>query len=376
MKTKNPFLTYGYVSPEFFCDREEETATIISALENGRNITLMSSRRMGKTGLIHNVFHRIGKEMPEVKCFYMDIFPTNSLREFTMLLAQTVLGQLDSFSETVLGKLTSFFRSCRPVVSVDSMTGAPSVTLNFVPENVEQTLGEIFAYMRQSGKECVIAIDEFQQITEYPEAGTEALIRSYIQFLPNVSFIFSGSKRHIMLDMFMSPQRPFYQSTQKMHIGSIDERKYCQFASCHLAKRDITMDEETFHVLYTALFGHTWYIQRLLNKVFEVCEGNVSEQDINECIRIIINEEEFNFQQQLSLLTLNQRKLLTAIAKEGTVENINGKDFIQRHSLGAPSSINRALENLLRNEFVIDNDNGYQINDRFMGVWLKKQSIS
>ena len=375
MKTKNPFLTYGYISPEFFCDREEETATLISALENGRNITLVSSRRMGKTGLIHNAFHRIGREMPEVKCFYLDIFHTTSLREFTLLLAKTVIGQLDSFSETMLGRLTSFFKSCRPVVSVDSMTGAPSVTLDFVPDNAEQTLGEIFEYMKQSGKECVVAIDEFQQITEYPEKGAEALIRSHIQFLPNVSFIFSGSKHHIMLDMFMSPKRPFYQSTQKMHIGSIDERKYHRFAACHLAKRGITMDEGTFHYLYTALFGHTWYIQRLLNKIFEICEGNVSEQDINECVRIIISEEEFNFHQQFSMLTLNQRKLLTAIAKEGTVEGINGKDFMQRHSLGAPSSINRALESLLKNEFVIDNGNSYQVYDRFMGIWLRKQSV-
>ena len=56
MKLYNPFVVYGYVSPEYFCDRKEETESLISALRNGRNITLMSPRRMGKTGLIHNAF--------------------------------------------------------------------------------------------------------------------------------------------------------------------------------------------------------------------------------------------------------------------------------------------------------------------------------
>ena len=52
----NPFLIVGYQGPEYFCDREKETEVILSALHNGRNITLVSPRRMGKTGLIKNVF--------------------------------------------------------------------------------------------------------------------------------------------------------------------------------------------------------------------------------------------------------------------------------------------------------------------------------
>ena len=53
----NPFLITGYQGPDYFCDREKETASLMSALKNGRNITLISPRRMGKTGLIKNVFY-------------------------------------------------------------------------------------------------------------------------------------------------------------------------------------------------------------------------------------------------------------------------------------------------------------------------------
>ena len=179
----NPFLITGYQGPDYFCDREKETASLMSALKNGRNITLISPRRMGKTGLIKNVFYYIQKENKSAACFYLDIFSTQNLQEFVSLLGRSVLGKLDTLSQSTLKSLFSFFKSCRPVISADEITGMPSVTLDFIPERSEETLKEIFTYLNQSGVECYIAIDEFQQIMEYPEKGVEGLLRSYIQTL-------------------------------------------------------------------------------------------------------------------------------------------------------------------------------------------------
>ena len=112
-------------------------------------------------------------------CFYLDIFSTQNLQEFVSLLGRSVLGKLDTLSQSTLKSLFSFFKSCRPVISADEITGMPSVTLDFIPERSEETLKEIFTYLNQSGVECYIAIDEFQQIMEYPEKGVEGLLRSY-----------------------------------------------------------------------------------------------------------------------------------------------------------------------------------------------------
>lgn len=117
---------------------------------------------MGKTGLIKNVFYLMRKRQEDVACFYMDIFATRDLPSFVRLLVETILGQLDTLSESVLYKLTGFFRSCRPVVSADELTGVPTVSLDFVPDKSQQTLKEIFDYMVASGKKCCLAIDEFQ----------------------------------------------------------------------------------------------------------------------------------------------------------------------------------------------------------------------
>ena len=211
MKPNNPFLISGYYGPEFFCDREQEAGSILEALQNGRNVTLTAPRRMGKTGLIRHVFYRLKELQPDIVTFYLDIYSTQSLGDFVRLFAGTVLGQLDSAPQKALSRISRFVRSCRPVFTFDELTGLPKVTIDVAPAEEENTLKEIFEYLGSSEKRYYVAIDEFQQIAEYQEKGVEALLRSHIQFLPNVNFIFAGSRQHLMQEMFTSSKRPFYQ---------------------------------------------------------------------------------------------------------------------------------------------------------------------
>lgn len=370
MHPKNPFLVYGYAGPRFFCDREVETQKILSALNNERNMTLIAPRRMGKTGLIKNVFHALQEQSPEVACFYMDIFATRDLSAFVRLLAKTVLGQLDSLSESVLHKLTSFFRSCRPVISTDELTGIPSVTLDFVSNKSEQTLKEIFDYMAASGRHCYIAIDEFQQIASYPEEGTEALLRSYIQFLPNVRFIFAGSSQHLMTEMFMSAKRPFYQSTQLMVLAEIDEELYYQFAKNFFKQKGHRLNKSVFNSIYMRFEGHTWYVQALLNRLYEQDESIVDISQAEQALRGILEENTPVYQNLILLLTDNQFALMQAIAREIKVQAPNSGEFILGHGLKTPSSVNVALKSLVEKELVYKSADGYMVYDRFMGMWL------
>ena len=52
----NPFITYGYESAEYFCDRKEETRELTTLWTNGNHVALISPRRMGKTGLLKHCF--------------------------------------------------------------------------------------------------------------------------------------------------------------------------------------------------------------------------------------------------------------------------------------------------------------------------------
>ena len=127
MKPNNPFLIAGYHSPAYFCDREVETTTILDALHNGRNVTLIAPRRMGKTGLIHHTFHYLKEKKSDIVTLYMDVYSTQSLGDFVRLFANTILGQLDSAPQKALSRISQFIKSCRPVLSFDEITGAPQV---------------------------------------------------------------------------------------------------------------------------------------------------------------------------------------------------------------------------------------------------------
>ena len=369
----NPFVIYGYKGADYFCDRKKETEVIIDALSNERNVVLVSPRRIGKTGLIHHVFENIKEREPETKCFYMDINATKSMGQFIQLLGKTVIGKMDSLSQSAMRKVTSFFSNYKPTMSFDELTGVPTFSITVAPSQREESLRHIFDYLKQSGKRIYIAVDEFQQIAEYQEENAEAMLRSHIQFLPNVYFIFAGSKQHIMTDMFLSAKRPFYQSSQIVNLPLIDINEYRNFANKWLKEKDMTVDEETFSHLYDCVDGQTWYIQDILNRLYQ--NGiKITRQEVDRVISELVNEQEVAFVNYYESLTANQAALLTAIAKEPT-DSVLSQEFTKRHDLPATSSVGVALKTLLNREFIYKYNGRYIVYDRFFGRWLRNKCI-
>ncbi|MEG1738168.1 MAG: ATP-binding protein [Odoribacter sp.] len=373
MKPNNPFLITGYYSPEFFCDRTLETEAMINALHNGRNITLIAPRRMGKTGLIKNVFYKLHQQQPDIVTLYMDIYSTQNLGDFIRLLASTVLGKLDSAPQKALSRVSQFLKSCRPAFTFDELTGTPKVTIDITPSSEEKTLKEIFDYLQASDKRCYIAIDEFQQVAEYPEKGMEALLRSYIQFIPNINFVFAGSKQHVMQEMFLSAKRPFYQSTQTLSIDRIDKTEYYLFSAEFFKQQGRELNESTFNYLYDKFNGHTWYIQIVLNRLYGYKQIDI--QLVNYAIEEVVTESTYTYENLLTAYTATSVKLLKAVAKAKCVKEINSGEFIAEYRLKAASSVNSALKKLINNELIYKSADGYIVYDRFMAIWLSGLSF-
>lgn len=369
----NPFVTSGYIAPEYFCDREKETEELVRWLLNENNVALISTRRMGKTGLMQHCF-----QLPEVKesyyTFLIDIYATKTLREFVFQLGKAIMTTLKPKGQKAWELFVNSMTSLKTGFSLD-MSGMPiwNIELGDV-KSPEATLDEIFHYLSVADKPCIVAIDEFQQVAHYPEKNTEALLRTYIQHCPNARFIFAGSQRHLMGEMFLSPARPFYQSVSIIHLTAIEKSKYVEFARHHfrLAHKDI--DKLVISSLYDRFEGITWYLQKILNILFAITpQGTVcNEEMIEKAISFILDSYSFTYSELLYQLPEKQKELMVAICKEGKAIALTSGKFIHKYSLPSSSSVQSALKGLLEKDFVTKEGAYYMVYDRFFSLWLKR----
>ena len=367
MKLNNPFLVRGYFGPEYFCDRDCETREIITSLTNEGDVTLIAPRRYGKTGLIHNVFNQIGEDWVTV---YLDIYATRNLADFTKAFASAVVGAFDTKVEKTITNVARFFKSCRPTV-VPQESGLPKFSFDVVQSNAETTLKEAFDYLKSHERRIVIAIDEFQQVLEYPEKGAEALLRGYLQYIPWVRFIFAGSRQHLMREMFLSAKHPFYQSTDILSLQPIDREIYMKFAQGFFASKRKLFDPDAFYHVYDRFDGVTWYVQMVMRKLWADGEGLPDVATAERAVEYIVDTRKFEFYDLYRAQTDSAQRLLKAIADDGPVAEPLSGDFITRHSLRATSTVASSLKDLMQRDMVYKADSGYIIYDRFFGIWLK-----
>ena len=364
--TFNPFITNAYQSSEYFCGREIETEKLFAALRNGRNVLLMSPRRMGKTGLIMHTFASIPAQ--EAFCLYTDIYKTTCLKEFTENLARAIIGQCGT--PTIRERAIAFLQSLRFSFSADPITGVPTIGVNVIVPEIEVSLAQVFAYMEQADRPVYLAIDEFQQIQFYPDAKVEETLRTYIQRLKNVHIIFAGSQNHLMLEMFSSAKRAFYQSAQTLQLDALPEDAYFAFCKEKFARHQQALSQEAFHFLYTTLFAHTWYIQSVANRLYEWQVVDITIEQIQRAIATLVEENNFIYQNYCRLFATNQLRVLRAIAQEREVREPNKQEFLAQYNLPAGSSVRAAIKVLIDKEFIYDNLGTLSVYDRFFGIWL------
>lgn len=372
---RNPFVYEGYEGPNYFCDRIEETEKVISHLQNGRNLTLVSPRKIGKTALIKHVFHQLKQENEDVVCIYVDIFHTQNQYELVQTLGRAIVEERLLGSRGSMEKVLKFFSMWRPTVTPDPITGMPTVSVSIERTQTEYTLKSIFEYLERSGREVYVAIDEFQTITEYPEKGTEALLRSYIQFVHHAHFIYAGSRQHLLYEMFGSPQRPFYQSTAMLSLQPLNEEIYYDFAARFFKARNGDFSADVFRQLYNQFNGYTWYMQSVLNRLYERERSVTDYQQVNEAILSILADKASQYETFMMFLTDNQKRLLKAVALEGMVAQPQSLAFAMKHELPSASSIKKALEVLKGKDVLYQTPEGYIVYDRFLELWLKRTFV-
>ena len=361
----NPFLLQGYAGADTFCDRVEELAFLREAMANQRNVTIISLRRLGKTALIRHFFASQRKFIP----VFVDLYRTTDQAGMVLRIVQEALKQVGKPTSAMLKEVAQVMRSLEFSLNFDPLTGLPELGVSARAGLKEaMALDELFTYLEKQRKPVVIALDEFQQIVEYPERNTEALLREQVQKLRNVQFIFSGSDRRMMQAIFADGKRPFFHATEPLYLGPIPDEAYATFIQQHFKAARKRIDPAVIAEGLAWCRTHTYYVQYLFNRLFSL--GKVVEHaDLLRTQASILKERAPEYMTLQRLLSPNQAALLTAIAKEGVVETPTSMEFVIRHELSALSTVRQSLGVLLEKEVVHHGPEGYRITDVFFGHW-------
>ena len=333
---------------------------------------------MGKTQLIYHLY-----EQPAIKTvyytFYVDIFPTTSLHEMVLFLSKEIYSKIIPKGKKALKFFLNTIKSLTGSLGYDPVTGTPSFDVKLGDiHNPELTLQEIFAYLEAADKPCIFAIDEFQQITHYPENNVEALLRTYIQRMNNCLFIFAGSNRHILENMFNSSARPFYNSTEQFHLERIPKEVYSDFALQRIHDEGKAITPEAVSLAYDLFEGHTYYVHHILHNAFANADPQktMDEEDIRKALDELLEARGRSFANTMNKLNFKQKETLVAIAKEGRASGVTSVAFVKKHALKSASSVQYAITTLLEDQLLTYEDDGrkkiYSIADRFFGYWLVK----
>lgn len=374
----NPFYITGIIPEPYFCDRKKETVWITQTLENKAHILLTSPRRMGKTQLIRHVF-----EQPSIKnnfyTFYTDIYSTTSLHELVLFLSKEIYSALVPKGKAMVDKFLKGIHSLAGSFGYDPITGLPTFDIKLGDIHTpELTLEEIFRYLEQADKPCIFAIDEFQQIAQYPEKNIEATLRTHIQKMNNCLFIYAGSNRHVLENMFNSAAKPFYNSAEQIYLDCIPKDVYTAFAKEQfaVAGREITSDAVA--LAYDLFEGHTYYVHNILHNAFAYLDTNkiIDENDIRNILSDILEEKGHTFSSVMNQLNYQQKETLIAIAKEGKASGVTSTAFVKKHALKSPSSVQYAITALLEKQLLtyqnIQRTKVYSVSDRFLEMWICK----
>lgn len=377
MTNDDPFAVNAYLSPQLFCDREEETRTIASALRNGRNVMLYSPRRYGKTGLIQHVFNTLAK-VRGARTVFADIYAARDAHEFNTILLNAVHEALNPTPKQYLKNAMAWFGALRPVVTVDELSGKPSIGLERSEHRQDAaTTREIFRILQEQDLTIFLAIDEFQQIAEFGDIRMDAVLRTELQRNSKVRVIFSGSQRQLLLDLFNNAKNPFYGSADQVELKRIDRATYADFARAIFKRHRRTLKEEDALFCYDLCRGHTYYVQVLFNRLFADGRPPVRDTIVDILLRIV-REQDAIMATLRSALTRNQWDLFAAISKEGEVDTPTGAAFTKKYDLPSSAALVTALQALIDRELVYISEHSaasgkpvYAPFNPFMAAWFK-----
>ena len=374
MMKSNPFYYGGTIEDEYFCNRVDELRDIKIDIASGLNTLIYAPRRFGKTSLVLKALKELEKN-DEVKYIFLDLMYLSTIEEFI----NTYFNALAKTLEEPTDKIINFFKSIvkiRPNINVSfDVSGNPNFSLAFGGEDINRTLEEVLNIplnFIKDGKKIVIVMDEFQEIINLK---LESKLRSVIQLHSNkIAYIFMGSKKSLLHQMFLDKNRPFYKSVKHFKIKEINSDSWNEFILSRFLHSDKKIDTTIIDKILEITKGFPYYTQQFAYEIWNITEDSVDETLFDKALKTILGREEDLFMVEFDNLTPNQKKALKiVVAKDG--QNLYDEQYLAKYQIKS-GSIQTALKNLLERDILDKNSDGYYFQDPLFEYWIKQVSKS
>jgi hypothetical protein len=370
----NPFQYGGVVDKGSFCNRRRELADLTRAMENGERIFVYSERRMGKTSLIHRALSRLptGRFLSA----YVDLWPTDGKASFVAVTSKSITESMATTADRMLLFAKKFFGRLRPSITADA-AGNPQIAFGTTetgepgPE-LDEVLSAPAKIAAKEKRRIVIAFDEFQRILEYPTDRVERSLRSALQEQRGVSYVFLGSRKHLIQKMFLDQARPLYRAGAHYPLGTIAVKDWMAFIRRRFRTSDKDISADQIRQICLMTGGHPFYTQHLCHALWEITEPGtrVTDESIASAIDLLLDRENYAYTALWESLARNQRRFLIGLAGEPQGVKVYSAAFLQRYHLRSPSNSQRAVEALLDRDVIDRDDGSFIITDRFFKMWI------
>ena len=371
---ENPFVYGQSVLGNAFTNRGKEIDYLFHELQSSARVFLISPRRYGKSCLLHVVKEKLEQEGLLVA--YVDLYKIASMNQLADVYASAILTTADRRIERATRTILEMLARLRPKISIES-TGAPSVMLDYSFQSKESwreleavyQLPQRIAQRRK--KRFVVMLDEFQEISIIAGDLLEKQLRAVIQTHTDVSYVFAGSRRHLLYEMVRDEGRPFYRMGEIYNLDKIPEKEMAGFVLEKFSQTGYKIEPSTAEFILTEMRNIPYNVQLLCHHLWAQTRDVkiVKVEDVVSAIRDLVYTYEPIFGGLWDTLTVYQKNLLRAIALTKG-KNLFSSETVARYGLQASSFVNKGLSLLQKKNLVEKRNDRYEFNDIFFEKWI------
>jgi len=370
----NPFRYGALALDEAFTDREAELAELVADIRNGQDVVLFAPRRYGKSSLVWRVAQQLVPRRALVAQVNLMTTPTKT--RLAERLAHAIHEDVASPLIRARERLRVFQGlRIRPTVTVDPDDGSLSFSFDAAAaqEDIDATLEHLLRMpaelAAERGRRVALVFDEFQEVIDI-DRGLPRLMRSVFEEQPEVAHIYLGSRRHTMRRLFSDENEPFWRSAKLMELGVIETAKFAPFLDERFRMSGRTIAPTAIERLLEITGGHPYATQELAYFLWQETRRRrqATPADLESALAKVLRSEHAHFSLVWERAAGGQRQVLQALAREPGAPL--STEYRRRHGLAAPSSVQKALATLEREELVARVDGQVRIVEPFLREWI------